>query len=338
MNNEKINLLFPFKIGYKMMTLSETVNYGNKMHNIPEMWKKTKGNGILIGVIDTGLPVHRDLKNQIVDSINFTESPIEDKIVGHGTHVAGVIAAEENGEGVVGIAPKAKLVIAKALGDDGSGSDEWLANAIYWCIDKKVDIINMSLGAPAEYDHAFPQTKQAVVDAYNKGIIIVCASGNENADKVGIPAKYKETFSVMAVNSKEERASFSNRGERLDFAAAGVDILSTFKNETFASLSGTSMACPQIAGIVALILSEHKSGQEKDTPINNPEDMREHIRKICVDLGNIGFDVNFGNGLPVFGKIEENNPPIIPPKPPIIEPVKKKNWFWKIIDSLFGNF
>jgi len=224
----------PYKVEYKMMTLSEVKNYGHKIHNIPEAWKFTKGENVKVAIVDTGLPNHKDLENQIVDHADFTGYPVKD-IVGHGTHTAGIVSAEENGEGVVGIAPKSKLYIAKALGDSGSGSDESIANSIEWCIDKKIDIINMSLGAPKKAESAFPLTKNAIKLAYNKGIIIICAAGNEDASEVGFPACMKETISVGAIDSRKRRASFSNRGSQLDFAASGVDIVSTYLNNSYCS-------------------------------------------------------------------------------------------------------
>jgi subtilisin family serine protease len=325
--SEKITLLPPFDINYRMMSLSETKNYGHDLHNAPEAWKTTKGEGVTVAVIDTGLPVHRDLEGQVVASANFTNDPIEDIKQGHSTHVAGIIAAKENNEGVVGIAPKAKLVIAKSLGDDGGGSDESIADAIDWCIEQKVDIINMSLGAPAKYAHLFTKTEKAVKKAYENNIVVICASGNENASKVGIPARYEEAIAIAAVNSKKQRANFSNKGPTLDFAASGVDIISTFLDNTYASLSGTSMASPQVAGLAALIISEHKNNPEKNTPLTSPEDVRDHIRKMCIDLGPAGWDKEYGYGLPVFGKLNPD-----PEKPPPTPPQKT---FWeKFLDWL----
>lgn len=327
MSNNRIPMLFPFEVQYVMMTLSETLQYGHKIHNIPEAWKKTKGKGIKICIIDTGLPVHRDLDGQILDSKNFTDSPLEDKIVGHSTFVGGIIAAKENNEGVIGIAPKSKLLIAKALDDNGSGSDEWLADAIYWAINKKANIINMSLGAPATAGAFFKKTETAIKKAYEAGIILVAASGNESASKVGIPARFPGVISVAAIDSRKEKAYFSNRGPNLDFAACGVDILSTYKNNLYSKMSGTSFSCPQISGIAALILSSHNKGNES-TPIDNPEKLREHIRKISIDLGKKGHDVCFGDGLPVFGHINQVDPVL----PPVELPDRKKCWLKKLFD------
>jgi len=317
----KLILLPHFDINFMMMSISERKNYGIELHNVPESWKITRGEGIRVAIIDTGLPVHRDLDNMIVASANFTNDPIEDLVVGHSTHVCGIIAAEENDEGVVGIAPKSELIIAKALGDDGSGDDQSLAHAIDWCVSQGAHVINMSLGAPAGAEGQFVKTRRAVIAAYKKGVVIVCASGNENANNVGVPAKWDECIAIGAVDNKKQRANFSNKGKELDFAASGVNITSSFTDNTYASLSGTSMACPQIAGICALILSEHRGNQPgRRTPINGPADVVDHLKKICIDLGETGFDSDYGFGLPVYGKIITEQP----------KPLPKKTW----IDSM----
>jgi len=309
-------LIPPFKVNYVMLSLAETKNYGHDMHNVPQAWLDSRGEGIKVAVVDTGLPVHRDLENNIIASANFTDSPIEDLIVGHSSHCTGIIAAEENGEGVVGIAPKASILIAKSLDDSGGGSDESIANGVRWSIQQDANVISMSLGAAAYAEPMFPETKKAIQEAYAAGIVIVCASGNENASKVGVPARFKECIAVGAVNSKKQRADFSNKGPELDFAAPGVDIVSTYKNQSYASLSGTSMSCPMVAGIVALILSSHKANPNSATPINCPEDVVEHLKKMCIDVGPEGFDKEYGFGIPVFGHIESIDP----------KPIKKSIW------------
>jgi len=322
-----IKLLPPFDINYKMMSLAETKNYGHSLHNIPEAWLESKGEGIVIGVIDTGLPIHRDLDDQITKAVNFTKDPLPDNVQGHSTFCSGLLCAKENNEGIVGIAPKAKIIIAKALDNSGSGDDESIAKSINWCAENGANIINMSLGAPANYEHLFPETKEAIKRAYKEGIVIVCASGNEDASKVGFPARMEQCIAVGAVDSKKQRASFSNRGPELDFAAAGVNILSTFKNNSYGSLSGTSFSAPQVTGIAALILSSHKD-TNKETPITfPPKDIYNHLKKICLDVGPTGWDQEYGFGLPIYG--QAGKLPIEPPK---------KSFFSNILDFFKGWF
>ena len=261
---------------------------------------------------------------EVEDNNNFIANGIV-------VHNCGIIAAEENGEGVVGVAPKSRLYVGKVLGDNGSGGDEEIANGILWAVEKKVDIISMSLGAPASMEAFMPKTKAAVKEAYAQNIAIICASGNENSRLVGVPARFDECIAVGAVNDRKQRARFSNRGTALDFAAAGVDVLSTYKNNTYAELSGTSMSCPQIVGIAALVVSDHRNREiPSSTPIEGPEGLKEHIRKISVDLGPAGHDSDYGHGMPVFSTIEDPLPP-----PPLNKPKPIPGFgFWKWLRSI----
>lgn len=307
--DKQFRLLNSFKVGPILRTMARPINYGLQMHNVPERWLSTRGKGIRVAVIDTGLPKHRDLKAAIKASANFTNDGIEDT-QGHSTHVSGIIAARSHKEqeGLTGIAPDCELIIAKALGDNGGGGDSSLADAIDWSVDHGAHIINMSLGAHHRLTRYFQKTLEACERADRKGVILICAAGNENASKVNLPGRFPQCITVGAVNSARERAWFSNRGRHLDFAAAGVDIWSTYKNNTYVSLDGSSMACPQITGVCALILSEHRNGHKHKTPIKNRQHMYEHLQRISVDYGDAGFDKEYGWGIPVFGHINPDDP------------------------------
>lgn len=312
---KKFKMIPHFKVNFVSNSLQKVVNYGIEMMHIPEAWKETKGQGVSIGILDTGIPVHKDVSPQVVQSINFTDSCPLDLVQGHGTHTAGIICALETPEGIIGIAPKAKLYVVKSLDDEGVGTDESLANGINWCVSQKVDIISMSLGAPGSAEKFFPLTKKAIKDAYKAGIVLIVAAGNESEKQVGFPACMEETISVGAINNKEQHASFSNQG-KVDFCAAGVNVVSTFINNTYASLTGSSMACPQIAGIAALIISKHKQLTDHNTPIKCPEDVRNHLKSISKDVDVEGYDNKTGNGMPVWAKN--------------VIPIKKHKWweFW----------
>lgn len=215
-------------------------------------------------------------------------------IDGHGTHVGGIIAARQNGGGVVGVAPEAKLLVGKVLGDNGYGTAQQLVNGIRWAIDKKADIISMSLGSPIP-SYEMHEAIKAAVEA---GIFVICAAGNSgpNLDTVDYPAIYPETVAVGAIDRTRRIAQFSSRGKAVDIVAPGDNILSTYPPRGFAALSGTSMATPFVSGVVALMLSKHRTfgGQ---TAVKTQAELIEHLRKTAIDMGMPGFDPYYGFGL-----------------------------------------
>lgn len=270
----------------------QVIDWGVSVVQAPQLWLETKGEGIKVAVLDTGVdPNHPDLQPNIKKGINFTTSNSSDFVdrQGHGSHCAGIIAACDNLVGVVGVAPKAELYIAKVLGDDGSGSIDAIIKGVNWAIEQQVDVISMSLGCSVDPGTAF---HEAFKRAKAAGIVVVAASGNENTH-VGWPATYDETIAVGAVSQSFERAGFSNFGSELDVAAPGVDIYSTYKNGGYAKLSGTSMATPMVAGCIALIQGYLKKSGKKATP----DQIMQAIKQDSVDLGPVGDDDNYGNGL-----------------------------------------
>lgn len=148
----------------------------------------------------------------------------EDKASGHGTHVAGIIAGSDNDFGVVGVAPKCKVIPIKVLNDDGSGSFETIAAGLKKAIELNVDIINMSLGAsvePPKFIH------DLILEAVSKGIVVVAAAGNDSKN-VNYPARYDEVIAVAALDAGGKLATFTSKDETVDIVAPGVDIYSTF--------------------------------------------------------------------------------------------------------------
>lgn len=222
----------------------------------------TKGKGITVCVIDTGIQTtHPDLKGQVIGGRNFVagaDGKIKPKKFqddnGHGTHVAGTIAALDNKIGVVGIAPKAKLLSLKVLDSQGSGFISDLADAIRYCAKSKARIASMSIGTLVDS----PLLREAVYEASRAGLIMVAASGNMGGI-VDFPAAYPEVLAVSAVDEELKFADFSNRGPEIDYTAPGVNILSTTIFNSYAYYSGTSMATPHVAGVIALALSAKKT-------------------------------------------------------------------------------
>lgn len=217
--------------------------------NAKGAWNFTEGAGVKVAVVDTGINYnHADLKDNYVggyNAINPSATPMDDQ--GHGTHVAGTIAAVRNNTGVVGVAPKAKLYAVKVLGGDGSGSYSSIIAGIEWAVKEKVNVINMSLGGGG-YMAAMHDAVKAAVKA---NITVVCAAGNDSGP-VNYPAKYPEAIAISASNSYDGLAYFSSRGAEIEFIAPGVDVESTSMRGGYEKMSGTSMACPHVAGLAAL--------------------------------------------------------------------------------------
>ena len=256
-----------------------------------KLWNKSnKGSGITVAIIDTGCDIsHSVLKDNIIHTRNFTKDDNSNKdlvtdYVGHGTHVSGI---------VLSIAPSCNLMILKALNKNGEGDYKWIVNAMNYAINKKVDIISMSLGGYIDDENL----RNAVKKAVNNNILVVCAAGNEGdnnalTDEYSYPASYSEVISVGAVDEKAKPAYFSNSNNLLDIMAPGVGILSTFKNNSYAILDGTSMAAPHVSGALALI--KNYSNNEFNRNLSESEIYAQLI-KFTLDLN---YDKHIqGNGL-----------------------------------------
>jgi subtilisin family serine protease len=252
-------------------------------------WDINKGSdNVIVAVVDTGVDVnHPDLKDQIVEGINVVNTgalPLDD--VGHGTHVAGVIGAIVNNNlGVAGMSWYNRVMPVKVLDQSGAGSTYAVAQGIIWATDHGAKVINMSLGnyADANFLH------DAIRYAYDHDVVMIAASGNDNTDRPGFPAAYPEVFAVAAADANKNKASFSNYGDYIDVAAPGVSIASTYPNNQYAALSGTSMASPHVTALAALIRSTNPS-------LKNTEVM-QLMRDTAQDVGPKGKDNYFGYGL-----------------------------------------
>lgn len=231
---------------------TDVYDWPGQMLNLPEVHKKYTGKGVTIGVLDTGYyGGHPDLDDDIMVK-SFTEAPdLVGDDNGHGTHVRGIINMQKNGEGLVGVAPGAKVHVGKIM-VNGFGAALWSARGIHWCIDQGFDIICGSFGMRAEVE----VVKEAVDRAEREGVICVFASGNESAVQVLYPARHRHAIAVGAVDSAKMHANFSNIGANLNLVAPGVNIKSSWIDGEYREASGTSMATPIVAGIIALYIEK----------------------------------------------------------------------------------
>lgn len=224
----------------------------------PQAWDTTAGDGsVLVAVIDTGVDYdHPDLKGQVLkgpDTGNRDADPMDDQ--GHGTHVAGTIAATgDNGTGVVGVAYKTKVLAVKVLGSDGSGDTASIAEGVLKAQQLGARVINMSLGGP-ENSRVL---RDAIDQVTAKGTLCVVAAGNENTASPTYPAAYGSVLSVGATDRNDKRSPFSNYGTYVDIAAPGSEILSSTE-KSYQKHDGTSMASPHAAGVAALLLAQNPS-------------------------------------------------------------------------------
>ncbi len=286
----------PFRVESVFKALSETVDWGLSAYHVPDHWKATRGKGIKVAVLDTGIDEsHPDLVDAIDDARDFTRSrfgPIDQN--GHGTHTSGTIAARQNNVGVIGVAPDCRLLIGKVLGDDGAGSADLVATGIDWACDAGADVISMSLGSPQPDDAMLG----AISRAASKGKFLIAAAGNDGrANSVNYPARWRDTIAVAAVDRAGQLAPFSSRGPEIDVAAPGQDIVSTWLRGGYAKLSGTSMATPFVAGVVALALSLQRQTANPAAPLRTISDLRDLLGRTSTDAGPAGRDDGFGWGL-----------------------------------------
>ncbi|MCC7085946.1 MAG: S8 family peptidase [Pirellulales bacterium] len=309
----------PFRIESTFTTLAETIDWGLLAYHIPDHWKQTRGSGVKVAVLDTGIDeAHPDLVEALDDARDFTRSrfgPIDRH--GHGTHTAGTIGARQNTVGVVGVAPDCRLLVGKVLGDSGAGPTSAVAAGIDWACDAGANILSLSLGS------AQPERELlAVVErAASKGKFIIAAAGNDGRDNsVNYPARWRDTIAVAAVNRDGQVTRFSSRGPEVDIAAPGEDILSTWLHGGYAKLSGTSMATPFVSGVVALAVSLHRNLQRPETPLRNVADLREQLRRTATDAGATGQDPSYGWGLINPDALLQAEEATAPPAPPADAP------------------
>jgi len=254
-----------------------------------DTWVGSNGTGIGVAVLDTGIDKgHVDLPALLGGTNTIDTSDWGSDGSGHGTHVAGTIAALDNTWGVVGVAPEVGLYAVKVLDDTGSGTVSSVVAGIQWAVANDIPVLNMSLGSSTH-----SQTLQDACDAaYLEGHLLVAVAGNSGnrpgvGDKVIYPAKYGSVIAVAASDINDRRASFSSTGPAVELIAPGVTILSTLPGDKYGTGSGTSMASPHVAGVAALVWAA------------NPDLTNAQIRGILQSTAeDLGLDPNHqGYGL-----------------------------------------
>ena len=258
---------------------------------VPSVWSITRGAGVTVAVIDSGSGPHPDLDanmevgRTIIDSIESAGMrDVSDE--GHGTHVAGIIAAAaDNGVGGAGVAPQVRILPIRTLESNGEGTAGDVSKAVRFAVDAGAKVINLSLGRKSEYT---PLTS-AIQYAVDRNVLVVAAAGNYGADSGPVwPAASDLTLAVTAVDRTNNVTSFDQRGDYIDLAAPGTSILSTARND-YELQSGTSMAAAFVSGAAALLFAAQ--------PSITAAQVRDILQRTATDIGSPGRDTTFGYGL-----------------------------------------
>lgn len=232
-----------------------------------------QGEGVNVALLDTGLdPDHPDLQANYrggYDFVNDDPDPRDDN--GHGTQVAGVLGARENGFGLVGVAPRVNLWELKVLDSQAQGSISDVVRGLEWAVEHGIQVVNMSLGTPEDSR----TLREAVRAAWEAGLVLIAPVGNESS-KVLYPAAYPEVIAVGAIDRKGELAWFSNTGPEVELVAPGEEIPTTYLERGYRLASGTSFAAPHVAGVAALLIS---------AGVRDNEEVRLRLTSTAEDLG-----------------------------------------------------
>ncbi|MFT4625130.1 MAG: serine protease [Myxococcota bacterium] len=266
--------------------------------DVTKAWETTKGKGVVVAVVDTGVSVGEDGFYKILQGYDFVDDDTKPEDGnGHGTHVAGTIGQKaNNGVGVAGVAPEVTILPVRVLDDYGSGSNTWVASGIIWAADHGANVINLSLGSSMNSE----VVADACAYAYEHGVTVIAATGNDGySDFIGFPAALPTTIAVGSVDTRNEVAFYSNQGDEIDLVGPGGDTSSDMHGgvvqETkmdgqwgYFFLQGTSMATPHVSGVAALIYANG---------VKEPDAIREVLTSSAKDLGKGGWDTTYGAGV-----------------------------------------
>jgi len=270
----------------------EATPWGVEQIRAPEAWRFSEG-GVKVAILDSGIDLsHPDLK--VAGGVNEIEpgkSYNDDR--GHGTHVAGIVAALANGRGIVGVAPDARLYAVKVIDKNG---EVWVSDVIdglQWSVTNGMRVANMSFGSSQDSR----ALRRAVTRAYSAGLLMVASAGNAGPapNSVHYPAAYPEVLAVSALDRSDHIAPWSSVDPQIALAAPGVDIYSTYLGGGYATLSGTSMAAPHVTGVAALRLRLH--------PDESPADVAEALKKSADRLPGLTCDQQGAGRVDALGAV-----------------------------------
>jgi thermitase len=258
-----------------------------RIHALPSTWRVDSGAPVLVAVLDTGIDKnHEDLSGRVVAEVDLSDSPTAADVYGHGTPIAGIIAADvDNGLGIVGLAPECLLINVKVADDDGRCQLSALAAGIVWAVDYGASVINISI----EIRESTPDLVKAINYAWNKGALVIAAAGNDGNSLPVYPAACENCLAVTAIQENGTLAPLANYGDWVDVAAPGMDIYSTLPGNRYGYKHGTSFATAYVSGLAAVLfsLATDTSGDGK---LN--DEVRRAIEAGCDALGIAGT----GNG------------------------------------------
>lgn len=281
-----------------------------------------RGKGVKVAVIDTGVDyTHPELRGNYAggyDFVNGDSDPMDDH--GHGTHVAGTIAARDDEVGVVGAAPEASIIALKVLSRSGQGNWSDIIAALEWASDNGIQVTNNSYGTTVDPGVA---VRLAFTNSDAQGILHVAAAGNAGdclgqGETMTYPARYEVVIAVAATDRSDKRACFSSTGIDLDLAAPGAPITSTLRGGGYGEMSGTSMASPHVAGVAALVLSKGVTDRSGNGRVN--DEVRSILLASAEDLGAPGKDTHYGAGMVDAHAAVKAEPPSPKPLVPSVLP------------------
>lgn len=299
-------------------TLGQEIDYWHPLMKTAQAWQDNQGEGTVVFILDTGLPDHVDLPNAgNAFAANTTPEPIADGN-GHASACGGVVAAQDNDYGALGIAPKTLLVYIKVMRNAGVGYSAEIAAGIRLAADmdlgqynNRLRILSMSFGGSS----AMPDVADATKHAKSKGCILVASAGNsgyvEGGNTIGYPARYDWIVSVGSIGKTSVPSNFSSGGQGLKVTAFGEAIYTTNNQGGYWRTSGTSFSGPMVAGVCALVGTKHLSAF-KAAGANAQDIMLAFLTKYAKDLPPAGYDPRTGYGLPE-ATILSNAIPAIPP-------------------------